>query len=500
MQRSIRYGFVMLLTLFLALSANTAGAMDDVGGRAYYDLGVFAYEDADFKGAEENFTMARKYEPDNAQYLLYLGKVYFKTDRLEEAESAFKTAVKLDPKLPGLKYDLAYLYYQKEDYTKATGMFEDVIKAEPDNVLALYYAALSYNKLRQYNAAADYFIAAAEKSPTVKDNGYYYAGTCYNNLGQLDNALEKFIYVRDNAENDTLTNNAVKYIQVIETKQKETKPYALYAKIGYMHDGNALLDPVDQDLPTEEEDGAVFAYLSGTYDFFKKDALKLGAGYSHYQTRYNSLRELDLMGSTVSFYAKYNLFPMVLGISVLPTHYWLDGDDYMERYQFRPEIRYTVNRNFFLKLVYGYHIINHLQFNDKDGYANDATVNFNYVLPKKLGYVHGGIGLEDYNAEHADEDFTRLKFSSGISLKDDSSGISLNLLAEFNDKQYDNVDSFYNVKRTDDKYYFSISLSRKIIYDWMSISLEYNYTKNNSNIKDYTYKKNAGNLALTVNL
>ncbi len=500
MQRSIRYGLIMLLTLFLALSAGTVKATDDIGGRAFYDLGVFAYEDGDYKGAEENFTMALNYEPDNALYLLYLGKVYFKTDRLGEAESAFKKAIELDPKLPGLKYDLASLYYQKEDFSKAAELFEDVAKEEPDNVLALYYAGLSLNKLRRYSAAVDYFIAAADKSPTIKDNGYYYAGTCYNNLEQLDNALEKFVFVRDNAKNETLAKNAVKYIQVIETKQKEKKPYALYAKFGYMHDGNVILDPVDEDLPTDEEDGAVFAFLSGSYDFVKKDALKLGAGYSHYQTRYNSLREYDLIGSTVSFYAKYNLFPMVLGISVLPSHYWLDNDDYMERYQFRPEIRYTVNQNFSVNAAYSYHIINHLRFNDKDGHSNDATVNFNYILPKKLGFVYGGIGLEDYNAEHQDEDFTRFKISAGVSLKDASSGVLLNLLGEYNDKQYDNVDSFYAVKRTDDKYYLSISLSRKFIYDWMSISVEYNYTKNNSNIKDFTYKKNAGNLALTVNL
>ena len=500
MQRSIRYGFILLLTLLLALSANTVQASDDIGGRAFYDLGVFAYEDGDYKGAEENFTMALKYEPDNALYLLYLGKVYFKTDRFEEAESAFQAAVKLDPKLPGLKYDLAYLYYQKEDFSKAVELFEDVIKQEPDNVLALYYAGLSYNKLRRYTAAANYFIAAADKSPTLKDNGYYYAGTCYNNLGQMGSALEKFIYVRDNAENDTLTNNAVKYIKVIETKQKETKPYALYAKFGYLHDDNVSLEPVDEDMPSDEEDGALFAYLSGTYDFYKKDALKMGAGYSHYQTKYNSLSEFDLVGSTVNLYAKYNLFPMVLGISVLPTHYWLDGDDYMERYQFRPEVRYTVNRNFSVKAAYGYHIVNHLRFNDKDGHSNEMTVNFNYILPKKLGYFYGGIGLDDYSAEHDDEDYTRLKGSTGISLREDSSGIFLNLLAEFNDKQYDNVDSFYNVKRTDDKYYFSASLSRNIIYDWMTLSLEYNFTKTNSNIKDFTYKKHAGNLALTINL
>lgn len=499
MQKSIRYGVVTLLMFVFALSATLASA-EDVGGRAYYDLGVFAYEDGDYQGAEENFTMALKYEPDNAQYMLYLGKVYFKTDRLSEAESVFKKAVALDPHLPGLKYDLAYLYYQKEDYTKAAELFEDVIAAEPGNVLAYYYAGLSYNNLRRYNTAAQYFEAAAEKSPTLTESGYYYAGTCYNNLDQLDKALAKFTFVRENAENETLKSNAEKYIQIIETKQQASNPYALYLKFGYMYDGNVILEPVDEDLPSDKEDSALFAQLSATYDFFEKDAFKMGAGYSHYQTRYYSLNEYDLIGSTPSLYAKYNLFPMVFGLYVLPSHYWLDGDDYMERYQFRPEIKYTVNEKLSLKAVYGYHIINHLQFENKDGHANEAALNFSYILPKKLGYTYGGVGIEDYNAEHPDEDFTRMQASLGVSLKDNTSGLSLNLMTKFTDKQYDNVDSFYFVKRTDDKYFFSVSLSRQVVYEWLSLSLEYNYTKQNSNIKDFSYKRNAGNLALTVNL
>jgi hypothetical protein len=55
------------------------------------------------------------------------------------------------------------------------------------------------------------------------------------------------------------------------------------------------------------------------------------------------------------------------------------------------------------------------------------------------------------------------------------------------------------VERSDDKYYFSVSLSRKIIYDWLSLTLEYAYTQNDSNIDDFSYKKNTGSLALTAN-
>jgi len=490
----------MLLALFLLMSANPVKAAEEIGGRAFYDLGVFAFEDGDYTGAEENFTTALNYEPDNPVYWHYLGKVFFKTDRYQEAEDAFKKTIALDPKLPGLQYDLAYLYFKKADYTKAADLFSAIVSDDPGNVLANYYAGISLHKLRRYSAAVNYFTAAADKSPTIKASGYYYAGTCYNKMGRTDSALEKFQYVRDHGDSESLRQNAIKYIKSIESRQKAMKPYGLYAKIGYMYDGNVMLDPINEDLFTGKEDGAIVGYFSGTYDFIRREAYKIGAGYSHYQSYYFDLSEYNLIGSTINVYAKYNLFPLILGFSILPSHYWLDGDDYLERYQFRPEIKYNVNQNLTAKASYSYHIVNHIQNNDKDGHNNEGFFGFDYRMPKDIGFFYGGIGLERFSATSSDEDFSRLKASVGISLKDSSSGVYVNLLGEYNDRQYNNIDSFYLKKRADDKYYVSISLSRKILYDWLSISVEYNYTKNISNISDFEYKKNAGNLSLTANL
>ena len=123
-----------------------------------------------------------------------------------------------------------------------------------------------------------------------------------------------------------------------------------------------------------------------------------------------------------------------------------------------------------------------------------------YVLPKNLGMLYGGLDLEAFSADHPDEDFIRVKAAAGVTVKDRDTGVSLNVFGEYTDKDYDNEDSFYDAKRSDEKYYFSISLSRKFIYDWLSISLEYNHTRNDSNISDFDYRKNAGNLSLTANL
>ena len=52
------------------------------GGRAYFDFGVFAYEDGDYGDAEANLKQALKFEPENPLYNHYLGKTYLPVSRL----------------------------------------------------------------------------------------------------------------------------------------------------------------------------------------------------------------------------------------------------------------------------------------------------------------------------------------------------------------------------------------------------------------------------------
>jgi hypothetical protein len=67
---------------------------------------------------------------------------------------------------------------------------------------------------------------------------------------------------------------------------------------------------------------------------------------------------------------------------------------------------------------------------------------------------------------------------------------------KYSDRGYDNVDSRYLVKRADKKYGGSLSLSKGLFCDWLSIMGEFDYTRRDSNIIDYRYKRNLTTLSL----
>jgi tetratricopeptide (TPR) repeat protein len=480
------FGFVAAVLLVLLVSL-PAGAQKEEG-RGYYDFGVFAYEDGDYEDAEKNLLKALAFEPDNPYYNHFLGKTYLKKERYMEALKYLSAAANIDPDLSGLKYDLAFFHYKMTEYDKAADLFAEIAVEEPSNVLATYYAGICLFKLKRFVGALDYFISASEESPSVKANGYYYAGICYLKTNDFEKAIEKFQYAKEHANSDSLRASAARWLQAAEQQQKAFKPYSLYFKFGYQYDDNIRLEPLDQDIYADEGDHVTKGYFSGRYNFVNKRDLKIGAGYSHYQTWHNDLTTYDLVGSIYNLYVKYRFDKFSLGCSYLPTYYWVDSDSYLMRHQLKPEITWKIADNLSTRLSYSYHDNNYFQDYDRNGNTHEFDLNVQYSILNNKVHLLGSIGLDDNSASHRDEYYEQLRTKLSISFKA-LWGINLGLRGRYYDKDYQYNDSVYGVKRKDDKYYGSISVSRQILYKWLGVTAEFNYTKNESNVNNFEYEK-----------
>ena len=192
---------------------------------------------------------------------------------------------------------MAYLNYKMSNYIKAAELFSEIVKEEPENVLALYHGGIALFQLEKHAEAIDYFMGAAERSPTIKVNGYYYAGICCFKKGDFDKAVEKFEYVRDHSDSESLKEYAIRWLQAAEKRKKAQRSYSVYLKVGYEYDNNVMLEPVDDNICSDEDNWVLVGYFSGRYNIINRQDLKMGAEYSHYQTRHDNLDEYDLIGS-----------------------------------------------------------------------------------------------------------------------------------------------------------------------------------------------------------
>ncbi len=492
--KSIR---IIIVGIFLLSFGLPALAQEELG-QSYYDLGVFAFEDQDYDAAVENFKKALSHNPDNPYYHHYLGKTYMKMEQYEEAKTHFEVALAIAPHVEELKYDYAYLHYVTSDYEKSAELFEAVVKDDPSNVLAQYYGGISLYETRRYPEALEYFLVASNKSPSIKSNGYYYAGICLQKMGEDEQAVERFEYVRDNADTESLREYAAKWLAAIEREQDSLKPYSLYAQVGYGYDDNVRLEPLDDDdLYADEGDYAALGLFSGKYNFVNKRKYQIGAGLTWYQTRYANLFEYDLMAAIGSLYGRYRMGKVLLGLDYIPSTYWVNAEEYMLRQQFRPQATWNASKYLITKLSLDYFINDNRQDDERDGDSADLLLDGYILIPGIKGVVLAGLGYEDYNTDNLDYSYNQLMTKLGLSLTP-FWDINVNLTGKFYSKDFDDVDSSYLVKREDSKYSWSLSLARHVYWDWLSVLLEYEYTDNESNIDTYTYKRNVTVLSLSA--
>lgn len=464
-------------------------------GRAYYDFGVFSYEDGDYADAVENFKKAIELEPDNPEYHHFLGKTFMKTGRLDKAREHFVVAFKKNPGLSGLKYDIAQLNFKEGDFAGAASLFRQVVHTEPSNVLAHYYAGIALLKNKQYSDAVEPFLAAAERSPSIKAHGFFYAGICHTKDGQFDKARTRFEYVKTHAESEKLRNDAKQWLEAIDRRKTEQKPYTLYLKTGLTYDDNVPLEPIDQDVYTDEKDWVGDVYLSASYQALDWKGIGLDIGYNHYQSWHFDLSEYDLTGSIGNIRLKYRYNPLSFGLSYMPSYYWLARVRYMTRHQIRPDVVWKINREMIVRGSYSYYVTNNFQSDDRDSHASTASLDGYYILKK--GYLFGGIDYEKVSAAHNNQKYYQSTAKLGLSLPMPWE-FNLGISGRYYDKKYEHADTVYGVKRNDERYTGTLSVSRKLFYEGLELTGEYSYTENDSNVNVFKYKRNTASVSMSL--
>ncbi|QTA80518.1 DUF560 [Desulfonema limicola] len=478
--------YLIMVLFFLYLPVNAQSNQEDQG-RFYYDIGIFAYEDEDYNEAESNFLKAVSFNPENPAYNHYLGKTYMKMERFQDAQQYLIKAMQVNPGLYQLKYDMGTLRYEQEDYLQAYELFAETARENPSDAKAVFHGAMSLFKLERYNEAVNLFNTAAEKDSWIKPHALYYSGVCYLKLGSNEKAVENFEYVKANAGSRELRNYAQEWLDFINPGTKKQKFYSIYLKTGYQYDDNAVLESPEGETAGGKEDFVSKVYASLNVDAVNKKHYKFGGGYSHYQTWHNEHNDLDIIASIFNVNAKYRFSYFTAGLTYIPSFYAVDSSTFLVRHQINPDLVFSTS-SFLTRLSYSYYDNDYAE-DESDGHTQEIGLDVYYNIGNTGINLFGGIGYEDNSAESEDKYYRQFSAKLGA-LFQMPWEMNLSLAGKYCQKDFDNIE------REDDKYSGLISISRKLLYDWLSISAEYDYTKNDSSETDYEYERNAVSLSL----
>jgi len=146
-----------------------------------------------FEKAEELFKKGMMSEPDCSLHYLFLGGLYLKTNRFEEALEVFKRGAKILPENLPLHDGLIKASVQLQKYQEALDECEAVLALNDRYFNALAMGGFIYNRLGEREKALDYIQRAIMIEPENKPLLLEYALTLATS-GRTDEAVE--VYTR----------------------------------------------------------------------------------------------------------------------------------------------------------------------------------------------------------------------------------------------------------------------------------------------------------------
>lgn len=92
-------------------------------------------------------------KPDFAPAHYYLGLVYERQGRIQDAITKLEQVLSVNTKDVGVAFQLAILYYRNNEKDKALNMFEQIVKFAPDYANARWYLSALYEEYKRYEDA-----------------------------------------------------------------------------------------------------------------------------------------------------------------------------------------------------------------------------------------------------------------------------------------------------------------------------------------------------------
>lgn len=170
---------------------------DEVASRASDDgavnaqLGQLCLQLGAPEQAEKHFAIAVGQEPDNADYMGFLGVALQQLGRQDEAFVAFERAMAIDPDNPSVLHGLAIVYMDRSEYLEARRYLEQAQKLKPGDAGIRTNLATTLANLNEHDLALAHAEKAMKLDP-ADPNAHYALGRILTELGRTDDAVRHF--------------------------------------------------------------------------------------------------------------------------------------------------------------------------------------------------------------------------------------------------------------------------------------------------------------------
>jgi tetratricopeptide (TPR) repeat protein len=504
--------FALLLFLFLGVGLSphdlrAADAQPSFPSAAYdlhYTKGLFSLNQKKYPEAIEELNKALVVKPNERDASYYLGVALNKAGRNKEAEEILRKVVALDPNFEKVHFDLGVVEYELGKYPEALQELGRAEKADPNNALVYYYQGLADYHLGDYARSSPQFLRAVALAPDLGLTAHFYAGIGYYHQGSLAEAKDEFEEAIRIDPSSSVAKSAQKMLDQLQAPANKAKRWDVQISMAYQYDSNVILLAGGSPPPTgisRKWDNSLVFYVKGGLRFLDTADWTIGSSYAFYQNLHEHLTSFNVQNHEGSVFLLYR---RPWGQVRIPSEFNLamvDGDTYLLSYAITPTVKIPESPVTFTEIRYGYtaqNFKNTAQFpsnSHRDGDNHMAGIAQSVVLDHvgrlRIGYNYdreltGSSPTQDDWAYQGHRILGELKVSL-------PKGLGLDLGANYYIQDYDNPNSYSSPpnakKRTDHIQTYSGSLS-KTLGEWITVSVQYLYNRNGSNIPVFDFDRN----------
>ncbi len=484
------------LSAFYAPPMARAGSSDD----ADFQRGVTDYRSENFEEAAASFEKALRNDPASTVTSYWLGLSYKQMLDYKKALKNFSNAVEGQPAVKEAVFELAEMNYHLKKYDEALGniLLAEKINIRPAEVAFMKGLVLS-EKGKATEAVASFEKAKALDS-SMAQSADYQMGVVLVKLGRLKEADQVFRGLIVVDPNSDLAIFAKQYVDMLESKAIRDRPLKLTLSTGYEADSNVILKPSDQSAAgaiTGESDGRFVVNFTGEYALPAKGKYNVKGQYSLYLTNHGTLDTHDVESHTFAIIPSRQVKNGVVNLHLGYNHTLVKREQYLRTITLAPGYTFSLKPGLLGQLGARYQHKDYKKsplIPEEDRDANEYALNggLMYLFMENKGVLSFRYEYNRENTDGVNWNYEGHRATASLTLPvqkilDEKARISAS--TGIYKQRYEKRSTVFGMKREDLNWTASFSASYDVKKN-AELQLRYAYTRADSNVAVYDYRKN----------
>ena len=281
----------------------------------FIDRAVLAYEEKQYDGALKELQEALRLDPENTDALYYQGLVYIALDRNADAQASLEKARARRPEDPDVLFQLGVHYFNQQQFDRAEPLLRQVYKAQPRRPnIGFYLGSIEYRK-KNYREAVDLFRATVPSDDDFAQLSRFYSGLAMANLGLAREARSEIEEAMRLQPASPLSTPAQRFGEVLQRASERERFFYGELKFGVYYDTNVPVVPnasgdivaqtIRENQKRRKSEGEL-ATLNLSYAWLRTLDWEGTIAYNFLQTYNNHLTEFNSQSHTPTLGLTYN--------------------------------------------------------------------------------------------------------------------------------------------------------------------------------------------------